>query len=44
MDTIQAFSYFKIMLGTVLGGTGKIFLDLAGHPVYSWILAGGIVY
>ena len=30
--TILAYSYFKIMLGTVLGCTGKIFPDLAGHP------------
>ena len=31
--TTPAYSYFKIMLGTVLGYTGKIFPDLAGHPV-----------
>ena len=36
--TAPAYSYFKIMLGTVLGCTGKIFLDLAGHPVRMWFL------
>ena len=42
--TIQAYSYFKIILGTVLGYTEKFFPDLAGHPVYSWTLTDDILY
>ena len=40
--TIQAYSYFKI--GMVLGCAGKMFPDLAGHPVFLWILTNGNMY